>query len=240
MIDFAYDPPMGPLVILHQDAQVLVVDKPPGLLSVPGKLEGRQDCLESRLRRAYPNSLLVHRLDCDTSGVMIFARSKAAQGFLGQEFEKRRARKTYVAVVTGEVLGESGHIDLPLGADWPNRPRQMVDHDTGRPAQTDWQVIARREGSTVLRLHPLTGRSHQLRVHLLSLGHPIQGDPIYDPFRARNFPRLMLHAESLSLHHPATGQWVTYASPCPIHFGEILPPEAPAPATGAGASGGSI
>ena len=238
MIDFDYNPPMGPLVILHRDAQVLVVDKPPGLLSVPGKLEGRQDCLESRLRRAYPNSLLVHRLDCDTSGVMIFARSKAAQGFLGQEFEKRRARKTYVAVVMGEVLGESGHIDLPLGADWPNRPRQMVDHDTGRPAQTDWQVIARREGSTLLRLHPLTGRSHQLRVHLLSLGHPIQGDPIYDPFRARNFPRLMLHAESLSLHHPATGQWVTYTAPCPIHFGEILPPEAPAPAKRA--SGGSI
>ena len=238
MIDFDYNPPMGPLVILHRDAQVLVVDKPPGLLSVPGKLEGRQDCLETRLRRAYPNSLLVHRLDCDTSGVMIFARSKAAQGFLGQEFEKRRARKTYVAVVMGEVLGESGHIDLPLGADWPNRPRQMVDHDTGRPAQTDWQVIARREGSTVLRLHPLTGRSHQLRVHLLSLGHPIQGDPIYDPARAKNFPRLMLHAESLSLHHPATGQWVTYTSPCPLHFGEISPPEAPAPAEKA--SGGSI
>ena len=238
MIDFDYDPPMGPLVILHQDAQLLVVDKPPGLLSVPGKLEGRQDCLESRLRRAFPNSLLVHRLDCDTSGVMIFARSKAAQGFLGQEFEKRRARKTYVAVVSGEVLGESGHIDLPLGSDWPNRPRQMVDHENGRPAQTDWQVIARREGSTLLRLHPLTGRSHQLRVHLLSLGHPIQGDPIYDPLRAKDFPRLLLHAESLSLHHPATGAWVTYTAPCPIHFGKISPPEAPAPAKRA--SGGSI
>ena len=229
MIEFTYDPPMGPPVILYEDAQVLVVVKPAGLLSVPGKLEGRQDCLETRLRHAYPNSLLVHRLDCDTSGVMIFARSKAAQGFLGQEFEKRRARKTYVAVVSGQVAGDAGHIDLPLGSDWPNRPRQMVDHDNGRPAQTDWQVIDRHADSTTLRLHPLTGRSHQLRVHLLSLGHPIQGDPIYDPTRAKDYPRLMLHAETLSLHHPGTGQWVTYGSPCPIHFGKISPPEAPTP-----------
>ena len=238
MIEFHYDPPMGPLAILHRDAQVLVVDKPPGLLSVPGKLEGRQDCLETRLRHAFPNALLVHRLDCDTSGVMIFARSKAAQGFLGQEFEKRRARKTYVAVVTGQVPGDHGHIDLPLGSDWPNRPRQRVDAVNGRPAQTDWQVIDRRADSTVLRLHPLTGRSHQLRVHLLSLGHPIQGDPIYDPDNARNFPRLMLHAEALSLHHPGNSQWVTYTARCPFHFAEISPPDASAPTTGA--SGGSI
>ena len=238
MIEFTYDPPMGPLVILHQDAQVLVVDKPAGLLSVPGKLAGRQDCLETRLRHAVPNSLLVHRLDCDTSGVMIFARSKAAQGYLGQEFEQRRARKTYLAVVSGQVAGEAGRIDLPIGADWPMRPRQKVDREHGRPAQTDWQVLERRDASTVLRLHPLTGRSHQLRVHLLSLGHPIQGDPIYDPDNAPEFPRLMLHAETLSLHHPGSGQWVTYAAPCPIHIGKILPPEAPV--MGPGASGGDI
>lgn len=115
----------------------------------------------------------MHRLDCDTSGVIIFARTKQAQGFLGQEFEQRRAKKTYVARVMGEMAEDSGHVDLPLGADWPNRPRQMVSHEHGRPAQTDWQVIGRAPGETRVRLSPLTGRSHQLRVHMLALGHPI-------------------------------------------------------------------
>ncbi len=215
MKDFVYDPPPGDPVILYQDAAILVVDKPAGLLSVPGKLEGREDCLERRLRLKYPGSLLVHRLDCDTSGVMIFARNKAAQGFLGQEFEQRRAKKTYVARVYGALQGESGRVDAPLGADWPNRPRQMIDPVNGRPAVTDWQVIARSDGETRVRLSPLTGRSHQLRVHMLSLGHPILGDPIY----AEGWPeapRLMLHAESLGLHHPVSGEWVTFSAQVPF------------------------
>ncbi|MGL6210916.1 MAG: pseudouridine synthase [Paracoccaceae bacterium] len=214
MIDFDYDPPMGPLVYVAQDAAVLVMDKPSGLLSVPGKLDGRKDCLETRLRLVHPESLLVHRLDCDTSGVIIFARSKAAQGFLGQEFEQRRAQKTYVARVAGEMAGEQGHIDLPLAADWPNRPRQQVD-PAGRSAQTDWQVIGRSAGETRVRLTPLTGRSHQLRVHMLALGHPILGDPIYSADAALH-PRLMLHAESLSLHHPTTKERVTFHAACPF------------------------
>lgn len=216
MIEFDYDPPAGPLVILHQDDLVLVLDKPSGLLSVPGKLAGRQDCLQLRLEREYPDALLVHRLDCDTSGVMIFARSKAAQGFLGQEFEKRRAKKTYIAVVSGVILADEGRVDLPLCADWPNRPRQHVDPVNGRAAQTDWQVISRGDTFTRVRLHPLTGRSHQLRVHMLELGHPIQGDPIYDPENAGNYARLMLHAETLGLHHPATKDWVSFQSACPF------------------------
>ena len=216
MKDFAYHPPDVPLVFLHTDRQILVLDKPAGLLSVPGKLEGRADCLESRLRKAHPETLLVHRLDCDTSGVMIFARNKAAQGFLGQEFEQRRAKKTYIARVRGVIDGDSGHIDLPLCADWPNRPRQMVDHANGRPAQTDWQVIAREPTETRVRLFPLTGRSHQLRVHMLSLGHPILGDPIYDEEDAPNHPRLMLHAESLSLHHPQSKALTSFTAPCPF------------------------
>jgi tRNA pseudouridine32 synthase/23S rRNA pseudouridine746 synthase len=216
MMHFDYHPPDVPLNILYEDRQILVLDKPAGLLSVPGKLEGRADCLETRLRRAHPETLLVHRLDCDTSGVMIFARSKAAQGFLGQEFEKRRAKKTYIARVRGVIEADSGHIDLPLCADWPNRPRQMVDHENGRPAQTDWQVIARSPTETRLRLTPLTGRSHQLRVHMLSLGHPILGDPIYDEADAANWPRLMLHAETLSLHHPGTGDWISFTAPVPF------------------------
>ncbi len=213
--DFDYRPPDGPVEILHEDKQILVVNKPAGLLSVPGKLEGRQDCLLSRLMEIRWDALLVHRLDCDTSGVMIFARTKQAQGFLGQEFEKRRAQKTYLARVWGEMAGESGHVDLPIGADWPNRPRQMVTPE-GRPAQTDWHVTQRAEGETRVRLSPHTGRSHQLRVHMLALGHPILGDPIYATGAAREFPRLMLHAETLSLHHPATGIRVQFAAPCPF------------------------
>lgn len=214
--DFVYAPPDGPPVILHEDRHILVVVKPAGLLSVPGKLAGREDCLLSRLQAARWDALLVHRLDCDTSGVMIFARTKAAQGFLGQEFEQRRARKTYVARVWGDVAGESGRVDLPLCADWPNRPRQMVSQGHGRPAQTDWQVIGRGAGETRVRLTPHTGRSHQLRVHMLALGHPILGDPIYATGEAREFPRLMLHAEKLGLHHPATKDWVSFAAPVPF------------------------
>lgn len=216
MIEFVYDPPIDAPVILHQDDAIIVVDKPAGLLSVPGKLEGRQDCLQSRLFALHPETLLVHRLDCDTSGVMIFARNKAAQGFLGQEFEQRRARKTYLARVAGVMQDDSGHVDLPIWTDWPNRPKQKVDHEQGRPAQTDWQVIARAPDETRVRLSPLTGRSHQLRVHMAELGHPILGDPIYAPETARNFPRMMLHAETLGLHHPGTKAFVTFASDCPF------------------------
>ncbi len=215
MMEFAYNPPDVPLSILFQDRSVIVADKPPGLLSVPGKLEGRADCLETRLRLAYPGTLLVHRLDCDTSGVMIFARNKVAQGFLGQEFEQRRARKTYVARVLGRMEAQSGQVDLPIGVDWPNRPRQMIDPLNGRAAVTDWQVIERFDAETRVRLHPLTGRSHQLRVHMLSLGHPILGDPIYSADSATH-PRLMLHAETLRLHHPDTGTWTTFSASCPF------------------------
>ncbi len=216
MIEFDYNPPDVPLSVIYQDDTILVVDKPAGLLSVPGKLEGRKDCLESRLRTAFWDSLLVHRLDCDTSGVMIFARSKVAQGFLGQEFEQRRTKKTYIARVCGLLVQDSGQIDLPIGSDWPNRPRQMVDPVNGRSATTDWQVISRSETETRVRLYPLTGRSHQLRVHMMALGHPILGDPIYATGAVQDFPRLMLHAESLSLHHPRTKEWVTFSSPCPF------------------------
>lgn len=215
MKDFDYAPPDVPLSILYQDRSLLVADKPSGLLSVPGKLEGRSDCLETRLRLAYPGTLLVHRLDCDTSGVMIFARNKAAQGFLGQEFEQRRAKKTYVARVLGRLEPEEGRVDLPIGVDWPNRPRQMVDPVKGRAAVTDWQVIDRSETETRVRLSPLTGRSHQLRVHMLALGHPILGDPIYAP-HPEEHPRLMLHAQTLALHHPDSGDWISFSAPCPF------------------------
>jgi tRNA pseudouridine32 synthase/23S rRNA pseudouridine746 synthase len=214
--DFDYDPPMDPPRIVFEDDLIIVVDKQAGLLSVPGKLAGREDCLIARLQAIRAYALLVHRLDCDTSGLIIFAKTRAAQGFLGQEFEKRRAKKAYVARVAGEMAGDRGHVDLPLSADWPNRPRQMVNHQDGRPAQTDWQVIGRAAGETRALLSPLTGRSHQLRVHMLALGHPILGDPIYATGAARAHPRLMLHARDLGLHHPGTGQFVEFTAPAPF------------------------
>jgi tRNA pseudouridine32 synthase / 23S rRNA pseudouridine746 synthase len=203
--DFAYDPPDTPLDILHEDAAILVLNKPAGLLTVPGKLENRQDCLITRLQAARWDALVVHRLDCDTSGVILFARTKQAQGFLGQEFEQRRAVKTYIARVQGVIAGDSGSIDLPLGSDWDYRPRQKVDPVHGRPALTHWQVIERADGETRVRLTPHTGRSHQLRVHMLALGHPILGDQIYAP-----------ETLTLSVHHPVSGERVSFAAPPPF------------------------
>lgn len=204
-MDSEYNPPQDPLVILHEDAEVLLVDKPSGLLSVPGKGEHLADCLIARVQAVFPQALLVHRLDRDTSGVMIFALTPHAQRHLGLQFEKRMTRKTYVARVWGVPAEKSGSVDLPLIVDWPNRPRQMVCHQTGKPAQTDWKMV-KNDGETArLRLFPKTGRSHQLRVHMLALGHPILGDPFYATGPARDFPRLMLHSEELRFNHPQGG-----------------------------------
>ncbi|HBB85129.1 MAG TPA: RNA pseudouridine synthase [Sulfitobacter sp.] len=200
-----YNPPQDPLVVLHEDAEVLLVDKPSGLLSVPGKGEHLADCLIARVQAVFPEALLVHRLDRDTSGVMIFAMTPHAQRHLGLQFEKRMTRKTYVARVWGVPEEKSGTVDLPLIVDWPNRPLQMVCHETGKPAQTDWKKI-KSDGETArMRLFPKTGRSHQLRVHMLALGHPILGDPFYATGPARDFPRLMLHSEELRFNHPQGG-----------------------------------
>lgn len=214
--DFTYDPPPDPPRVLHADPHVLIVDKPAGLLSVPGRGEDRADCLIARLRGSYPDVLLVHRLDLDTSGILVFARNKAAQGHLGQQFEKRTVDKVYTARLHGEMADPGGRVDLPLTVDWPNRPRQHVNHATGRPAQTDWQTLAVGDGETRVRLMPLTGRSHQLRVHMAELGHPILGDTLYATGAARAHPRLMLHAETLALHHPASGERLGFTAPCPF------------------------
>ena len=204
-MDDSYAPPDTPLSVLHEDAEVLLVDKPAGLLSVPGKGPHLSDCLMARVQAAFPDALLVHRLDRDTSGVMIFALTPHAQRHLGLQFEKRMTRKSYVARIWGVPDDRAGLIDLPLIVDWPNRPRQMVCHDTGKPAQTEWRLL-RAEGETArVRLFPKTGRSHQLRVHMLSLGHPILGDPFYATGPARDFPRLMLHSEELRFKHPNGG-----------------------------------
>ena len=201
-----YTPPDTPLDILHMDAELLVVNKPAGLLSVPGKGPELADCLMSRLQEAFPDALLVHRLDRDTSGVMIFALTAHAQRHLGLQFEKRQTRKTYVARVAGRVAEKTGTVDLPLIVDWENRPRQMGDLENGRAAQTDWRVLRQSDEETRIRLFPKTGRSHQLRVHMLALGHPILGDPLYASGAALDHPRMMLHSEELRLKHPDGGR----------------------------------
>ena len=211
-----YDPPDVPLEVLHADHEVLVVVKPDGLLSVPGKGPELADCLLERVKAAYPQALLVHRLDRDTSGVMVFALTPHAQRHLGLQFEKRQVRKTYVARVFGRIEDKTGTIDLPLGVDWPNRPRQMVDHESGREAVTEWRAMRASDDETRLRLYPQTGRSHQLRVHCLAIGHPILGDPLYAVGPARTFARLMLHSENLRFRHPDGGKGMSFSAKAPF------------------------
>ena len=206
-----YAPPNDPLNVIHADHELLIVGKPNGLLSVPGKGSELADCLLSRVQVAYPEALLVHRLDRDTSGVMVFALSRHAQRHLGLQFEKRRVRKTYVARVFGQMAEKTGTVDLPLNVDWPNRPLQMVDHENGRAAVTDWRVVRTDDAETRVRLYPHTGRSHQLRVHMLAIGYPILGDPLYARGSARDFPRLMLHSEQLRLRHPDGGEGMSFS-----------------------------
>ncbi|MDA8586439.1 pseudouridine synthase [Rhodobacteraceae bacterium] len=205
-----YTPPDVPLNVIHADHEVLVVAKPDGLLSVPGKGPELADCLLLRVQAAFPEALLVHRLDRDTSGVMVYALTRHAQRHLGLQFEKRQIKKTYVARVWGHLTERTGTVDLPLIVDWPNRPRQMVDHENGKAAHTDWRVLRSTEEETRVRLYPKTGRSHQLRVHCLALGHPILGDPFYAEGPARDYPRLMLHSETLKFRHPDGGRGMAF------------------------------
>lgn len=214
---FIYQPPNVPLSILHLDDDIIIVDKPSGLLSVPGKAVAHKDCLESRLRAQYPELRLVHRLDHPTSGIMVFARNAHAQRHLGLQFEKRHIRKVYQARVSGVVQGDSGHINLPLICDWPNRPKQMVCFNNGKSSQTDWMVLDREGYTTRLHLFPKTGRSHQLRVHCLAIGHPILGDSFYGCYDSQTAAqRLQLHSETISLRHPSGGAWLEFSAPCPF------------------------
>ena len=214
---FVYAPTDDPVEVIHADGDILIVNKPADLLSVPGKALEHRDCLESRLRVLYPDTLLVHRLDMATSGVMVFARNKAAQRHLGMQFEKRMTRKVYVARVWGNVAGDSGVVDLPLIVDWPNKPKQKVCFDTGKPSQTRWEVIGRDGKTTRVRLFPLTGRTHQLRVHMLALGHPILGDRFYAEGAAFTAAgRMLLHAAELAFRHPNGGAEVVFSSEVPF------------------------
>lgn len=201
--------------LLHVDARLLAVDKPAGLLSVPGRGEDKADCVLARLRLVYPEALAVHRLDQVTSGVMVFARDAASHRALSVAFQHCKVWKTYEAIVEGEVDGDAGEVDAPMRCDWPNRPRQMVDLVDGKPALTRWRVLARDPAGawTRLALHPHTGRSHQLRVHMCALGHPIVGDVFYGAGPAA---RVHLHASRLELAHPRSGKPLAFAAAVPF------------------------
>jgi tRNA pseudouridine32 synthase/23S rRNA pseudouridine746 synthase len=205
--------------VVLADAHLVAVDKPAGLLSVPGRGADKQDCAAARVQRDYPDALVVHRLDMATSGLFLMARGPQMQRRLGSAFEQRAVAKRYVAIVAGIVRQDEGTVDLPLMADWPQRPRQKVDAAAGKPSLTRWRVLARDAAAdcTRIELEPLTGRSHQLRVHMLAIGHPILGDALYaSPAVQGLAPRLMLHAARLAFAHPATGEPITLQSPAPF------------------------
>ena len=200
--------PLPGIQTIYVDDNLLVLNKPSGLLSVPGRGEDKQDCLSRRVQQHYPDALVVHRLDMATSGLMLMARGPAVQRTLGKLFEARDIQKRYVAVVDGHlnISPDWQLIDLPITVDWPNRPLRIIDADNGQPSQTRWRAMLfdERTNSTRVELEPLTGRSHQLRVHLRALGHPILGDALYAPPEAQaKAPRLLLHACALAFRHPA-------------------------------------
>lgn len=216
-----YQPPAGVLDILYADAALLAVNKPAGLLSVPGRGDDKQDCLSARVQALYPDALVVHRLDMATSGLVIFARGEAMQSRLSCLFRDRQIDKRYLAVVAGELAAAAGAIDLPLICDWPNRPKQKVDVERGKPSLTHYRRLACGpdgfgEPSSRVELAPVTGRSHQLRVHLAALGHPILGDALYAGPAAARADRLLLHATDLTLPHPLTAAALHLHCPAPF------------------------
>jgi tRNA pseudouridine32 synthase / 23S rRNA pseudouridine746 synthase len=205
MIDYCPPPDTG-LPVVFADQTLIVVDKPAGLLSVPGLGPGKDDCLASRLQRDFPDALIVHRLDMATSGLLVLARSVEMHRQLSGLFQARLVSKRYVAVVDGLVVEEAGEIDLPLICDWPNRPRQMVSFELGKRSLTKFRVLSRdpANGSTRVELEPITGRTHQLRVHMATSGHPILGDALYGGPAENKASRLLLHAMDLAFIHPST------------------------------------
>jgi tRNA pseudouridine32 synthase/23S rRNA pseudouridine746 synthase len=203
--------------ILYHDERLIVLDKPTGLLSVPGIGPEKADCLAARVAAAYPGARIVHRLDRDTSGVIVMALDEVAHRQLSVQFQDRLVSKTYIAVVAGVVAEDEGVIDLPMRKDLDDPPRQIIDHEHGRLAVTNWRVTRREEDRTRLELTPLTGRSHQLRLHLKVLGHPVLGDDLYAPPDALAMAdRLLLHASKLSIIHPETAAPMTFEAECPF------------------------
>lgn len=219
MNDFIYNPPTEPwLEIIYQDDDIIVLNKPSGLLTNPGRKPEHHDSAWSRIIRDYPGAQLVHRLDMSTSGLIVFGKHKDAERHLKAQFRERVTRKLYYARVWGNIEQNQGRIDLPLICDWPNRPKQKVCFENGKPSVTDYEVIKREKKTTLARLLPITGRSHQLRVHMLSMEKPIVGDDFYAHPLARHYsPRLQLHAGELCILHPATNAPMHLFAPCEFY-----------------------
>ncbi len=217
-IDYLPPPDTG-LDILFQDPYLLVLNKPSGLLSVPGRGADKQDSLAWRVQQQYPEALTVHRLDMETSGLIVMARNAEVHRQMSQIFEQRKVNKRYVAIVDGLIGQPEGNIDLPLITDWPNRPRQKIDHNHGKPAQTRYRVLSqeRELHTTRVELQPVTGRSHQLRVHMLALGHAILGDRLYGNSTAQDkAERLLLHAGELVFQHPVSQEPLRFTLDAPF------------------------
>ncbi len=217
--EFIYNPPKVPIDIIYQDSYIIVLNKPSGLLSVPGRKKEHADSLETRVKAEYPEARIIHRLDEPTSGLLVMALNKDAHRNISMQFEQRKTKKIYIARVWGIIDNDKGSIDLPLICDWTNRPLQIVDHEHGKSSQTSWEVIEREDEvfATRVALYPITGRSHQLRVHMMELGHPILGDEFYAHSKAFNAaPRLQLHAHKLMIYHPEGGREIWFESSCPF------------------------
>ncbi|MGY5451967.1 pseudouridine synthase [Agarivorans sp. MS3-6] len=210
MPNFVYRPPMSPFItIVYQDDDVVVFNKASGLLSVPGRLE--PDSLWQRAQRVWPELKVVHRLDMATSGLIVMAIGKPAQSHLSRQFQQRRTAKTYYAEIYGHPADDEGEVNLPIRCDWPNRPKQIVDFELGKAAQTQWQVLERRAHTCLVELKPITGRTHQLRVHMQQIGCPIAGDGFYaTPDAIAYSERLHLHAAKLGFFHPSSEKWLEF------------------------------
>lgn len=210
--------PLSSIEVVYECPAFLIVNKPPYLLSVPGRAEDNKDCLITRLQQnGYPEALTVHRLDWETSGLLVIARDPASHRELSRQFQDRETQKSYTALCWGVPSLDSGSIDLPLRYDPINKPRHIVDYQQGRHALTFWKVLERHSHHSRLELTPITGRSHQLRVHLLSIGHPILGDKLYAHADAlADQQRLCLHAAQLSITHPTSKERLFFESPAPF------------------------
>ncbi|MEM9999730.1 MAG: pseudouridine synthase [Pseudomonadota bacterium] len=219
---FIYAPPPGAIDVRYVDDHYVVVEKPAGLLSVPGKAADHGDCVETRVQCQFADARIVHRLDLDTSGLMVMARTAQAHRRLSQQFERREVRKRYVARIWGRPMSPVGTNVQPLRCDWARRPRQMVDYANGKSAETRWHILASDARSSLIALYPRTGRSHQLRVHMAEIGHPILGDRFYaDEAALAMSSRMLLHAASLAFSHPESGAEVIYESAVPFNVSGV-------------------
>jgi len=206
-------PPIGDVEYLYQDEHFIIVDKPANMLSVPGRTPEKQDCLIHRVQQRLPEARIVHRLDFSTSGLMVIALDRDSHSELSRQFQNRETEKTYIAKVYGQPEEPSGEVDLPLRCDWERRPRQIVDYQLGKSAQTLWRILERFENSCSMELFPVTGRTHQLRVHMQALRHPILGDELYAHKDALAMSdRLCLHAKELIITHPAENKRLVFSS----------------------------